>query len=110
MATQTAAITAVDRGLISLALMLSDLPAVAEEWDELSEAERASWSLDWDQEMGALPVVLVPAYRDGRMTDTQAANYRELWLRLGAGLPTIRRLNLWRPPMALAPGSGDHAP
>lgn len=104
MATQTAVITAVERGLNSLALMLDDLPAVVEEWNELSAAERASWSLDWDQEMGALQTLLARSFDEGRMARAEAARYRALWAKICAALPAIQRLGLSCPPMALAPG------
>jgi hypothetical protein len=103
MATQTAVITAVERGLNSLTLMLDDLPAVAEEWNELGEAERASWSLDWDQEMGALQTLLVRSFDEGHMDGDEGARYRALWGQISAALPAIRQLGLSCPPMILAP-------
>src|SRR6266542_7171539 len=42
----------IEIGLKSLRLMLDDLPEVARDWPQMSDAERASWSLDWDQVIG----------------------------------------------------------
>ncbi len=49
MATRLAIDQRVEIELKSLRLMLGDLPEVAQEWDELSDGERVSRSLDWDQ-------------------------------------------------------------
>lgn len=80
--------------LEALRAMLDDLPDVAREWSALSAAERASWSLDWDQAMGALDAVLEPAYQDGTMSSEQQARYREILTDLEAALPNIHTLRL----------------
>ena len=101
MATQAAASRRVSTELESLRLMTGDLAEVAAEWPELSGAERASWSLDWDQIMGSLEVVLDPAYRGGSMTPDQQERYRELLSRLRDGMPTLECLGLQRPSIRL---------
>ncbi len=110
MATRSAIDQRVEVDLESLHLMLGDLPEVAQEWDELSDGERVSWSLDWDQLMGALKVTLDPYYRSGDMTADQRARYREILRQLQEALPLIQRLRLYPPPVPLeepsAPASG----
>lgn len=101
MATQTAASSRVSLELESLRLMIGDLADVAAEWPELSGAERASWSLDWDQIMGSLEVVLEPAYRAGLMTPDQQARYGDLLCRLRNRTPTLEWLGLQRPSIPL---------
>jgi len=80
--------------LEALGSMLADLPDVAREWPDLSAAERASWSLDWDQAMGALQAVLGPAYSDANMSSEQQACYRKVLADLQTALPHIRTLQL----------------
>lgn len=54
--------------LEALLANVADLPEVAEEWPELPDGERVSWSLDWDQLMlSCLPHVHL-VYRTGRVT------------------------------------------
>ena len=103
MATQTAASARVDLELESMRLMIDDLADVATEWPELSGAERAAWSLDWDQVMGSLEAVLDPAYRVGSMTPDQQERYRELLSRLRDETPTLECLGQQRPTIPLEP-------
>ncbi len=60
----------VDRLLWTVLTDLNDLPEVLEERErgELSEYERDVLSLEWDNDMHHLRVVLAPAYRAGQMT------------------------------------------
>lgn len=87
--------------LHSLRLMIGDLPEIAQEWVELADGERVSWSLDWDQVMGGLQVILAPRYRAREMTAEQEARYRELLRRLEETLPVIESLRLTLPPVLL---------
>jgi hypothetical protein len=91
----------IDIRLEALRAMLADLPAVIQEWPELTDAERASWSLDWDQMVGAIAVVIDPAYRSGRMRGEQRKCYRAVLARLRAVLPELRALHLAVPRIAL---------
>ena len=108
MATRLATDRRIEIELKSLRLMFGDLPEVAQEWAELSDGERVSWSLDWDQLMGALKVTLDPYYRSGAMTDDQRTRYRAILRQLHEALPLIERLRLYPPPVPLeapdAPG------
>lgn len=103
MATQTPVSSRVTLELESVRLMIGDLADVAAEWPELSGAERASWSLDWDQIMGSVESVLDPAYRAGSMTRDQQEQYRDLLGRLRDGTSTLERMGLQRPTPALQP-------
>ena len=75
MVAETATFRRVDIELKSLLLMLGDLPDVAEEWEQLPDAEQASWSLDWDQAMGGLKVILVD--RHTSIDELRVASGRE---------------------------------
>lgn len=87
--------------LEALRAMLADLPDVIREWPLLTEAERSAWSLDWDQLMGSLEVVLDPAYRSGTMRREQRDHYLELIARLREVLPSLCALQLASPPIPL---------
>ena len=101
MATRLAIDQRVEIELKSLRLMLGDLPEVAQEWDELSDGERVSWSLDWDQIMASDLTVLDRHFRAGEMTTEQEVHYRTLLCELNAMLPTIQRLRLYPPTVPL---------
>lgn len=90
-----------DVRLEALRALLADLPEVARDWPHLTDAERTSWSLDWDQIMGALGAVLDPAYRGGTMPDEQRSRYREALAGLRAALPCVRTLKLAVPKIPL---------
>jgi hypothetical protein len=83
--------------LRSLRLMLGDLPGIAAEWEELPDGERAGWSHDWDQIMGAFEVVLEPAYRAREMNADQVALFEAIRRDLQRALPTIERIGLQAP-------------
>ncbi len=101
MVAKSATAEKVDLELRCLELMLIDLPEVAEEWCELGEGERVSWSHDWDQLMGALEAILYPTYQSGSMTDEQRVQYRQILCTLKASLPIIKRLSLFPPSVPL---------
>ncbi len=103
MVTKTAANSRIETDLESLRLMLGDLPEVADDWARMGEAERVSWSLDWDQVMGGLRVTLDPSYRAGAMTPDQQARYRDLLRRLAEARPLLERLRLQPPSAPLRP-------
>jgi len=81
--------------------MLDDLPEVARDWPQMSDAERASWSLDWDQVIGGDVRLLERQRRSDQMTPDQQARYRDLLCKLKEALPIIERLGLYRPPVQL---------
>jgi hypothetical protein len=82
---------------------VDDLPAWEEAWPTLSDAEQASWSLNWDHVMATYLVDLDEAYRAGTMTSDQQTRYRAVLDRLSRLLPLIERLDLYRPPVPLTP-------
>jgi len=98
-----AAPTATDKrieiGLRSLGRTLRALPEVARAWADMSDGERASWSLDWDQLMGTYLRLLERHYRVGTLTRDQQARYRVLLSKLEAVGPLIARLDLYPPPV-----------
>lgn len=97
MATTTTTTRRVATSLEALSLMLGDLPEVAQEWPQMGKAERASWSLDWDQVIGTHLQVLDQHYHAGAMTLHQQAEYNETRRRLGELLPIVRQLGLFEP-------------
>jgi hypothetical protein len=78
--------------------MVAELSEVADEWDDLEEHDRTSWSLDWDQFVADHLRSFQSQHSGGAMSAEQEARYRLLLRRLEQHLPTIRRLKLWVPP------------
>jgi hypothetical protein len=103
MVAETATRKRIEIELRSLELMLGDLADVAEAWAHLPDAERAAWSLDWDQLMGGLKATLDPAYRNGAMAPDHRERYRGLLGSLEQALPMIDRLRLYRPSVRSKP-------
>ena len=86
--------------LDSLELTVGDLTEVADEWDDLADGERVSWSIDWSNEMSGLQSLARYA-AENALTADQQARYRDLLRRLAGALPIIERLDLYRPPVSL---------
>lgn len=101
MAAPAATSQRIDIGLKSLELMLGDLTEVSQQWGSLSDGERASWSLDWDQLAGGYLPLLERCRRTGKLSPIQAEQYRGLRRTLQEFLPFIRRLGLYPPPSTL---------
>ena len=91
----------IEIGLESVRLMLADLPDVASDWAEISDGERASWSLDWDQVMASDLRELDRLFRSDAMTSDQQDRYRKLLRNLSEAMPLIERLHLYPPPVPL---------
>jgi hypothetical protein len=81
--------------------MIADLPAVSDEWDQMDDMERASWSLDWDQQMYTNLGMLDDYCRSQEMTVEQQQQYRALLRELKIALPILDRLQLCRPTVPL---------
>lgn len=96
MATTTNVQQWIESALETVGLMLGDLGEVADEWDELSEGERAGWSLDWDNEMAKLEH-LAELAGAGLLTPEQLARYRALATRLKAVQAHVERTGLYAP-------------
>jgi hypothetical protein len=101
MDTSTSADGRIEIGLEALRLMIADLPEVAAEWDELSDGERASWSLDWDQLMGSYLYLLDKYYRSQQLTPDQQVRYCTILRRLRESMALIDELQLFPPPVPL---------
>lgn len=101
MATKTEIAGRAERDLESVLLFNRDLPEILEEWDALSDGERASLSLEWDHLMGSYLTELEDYRRAGALSPEQEYSYRRLREELRDNLPVIERLNLYRPPVEL---------
>ena len=89
----------IERALVRLStteLMLGDLPEVAAEWDSLAEGERASWSIEWDNEMAGLAQLSQMA-ACGVLTPDLYSRFRQLLAALNDVAPILDRLNLSSP-------------
>jgi hypothetical protein len=91
----------IDIQLRAIEAALADLPEIVEEWEELPDGERASWSLDWDHLMGSYLIILDRYHTGAEMSEEQNRRYHALRDCLRAALPLIDRLNLYRPPISL---------
>jgi hypothetical protein len=77
MATTTNIQDRVALSLQSIEAMVGDLDQIIAEWQQLSEGERVSWSLDWDNEMAGLEHV--SAYASlGALSDKQYQQFRSI--------------------------------
>ena len=101
MATETTREERIELRLNALLASVGDLPGIAEEWNALGDAERASLSLDWDHLMADYLTELDIDYEDGKMAAGQRARYRELLRKLREAMPIILRLDWYRPPIPL---------
>ena len=86
--------------LVTIGLMLRDLPEVANEWEKIPEGERAAWSIDWSNEMSGL-VRIADFASTGLLTAQQQKSYREALHKLLELLPLVKHLDLYRPPIPL---------
>ena len=96
MATATEAQQRVTAALETATLMVSDLEEIAREWEGLSDGERASWSLDWSNEMSGLERAAEWAV-EGTLTTVQDRKLRALLQRIADARPILDRLNLYAP-------------
>ncbi len=82
--------------------MLEELAEYAPEWDEMPGAERASWSMDWEQFIFFLQDDLDTAYQSSQMTSEQKVRYKELLSKLEEAAPILKKLNLSQAPVSPA--------
>ena len=101
MATTTEISGRVERSLGALLAEVEDLPNVSAEWDQWTEGNRVSYSLDWDHLMADYLTELDGHHRAGDLTPDQQARYLELLQKLKATLPIIHHLNLYPPTVPL---------
>ena len=101
MAASTESQRSIEIGLSSLRLMVLDLPELAEEWEEITGAERASWAHDWDQVIAGDLRILDDLCRSGRLSTEQVAQFKEVLRLLDEAAPLIERLQLYPPEIVL---------
>ena len=101
MASPTAVAARIDRRLHALLAEVRALAGTAEEWDTLSDGERAAIALDWDHLLADYLAELERLCRAGEMTAEQQERYRELLQELQGALPIFDRLGLLPLPIAL---------
>jgi len=101
MAAQTTIGRAISADLEAVRDTADGLESVFPSWTSLSEVERVAWSLDWDQAMASYLPLLDRVFRAGEMTEQEQTQYVMLLGKLKALMPTITRLNLYHPPVAL---------
>ncbi len=89
----------IEVGLKWALVMTSDLPEIADEGPDMSDSERASWSLHWDQMAVGDLRRLARYHRLGEMTRPREARYRHLLHEPRDAMPLIERLQLPRPSM-----------
>ena len=77
-------------------LMLGDLDEMARDWFGLPESERASWSLDWSNEMSGLERAAEEAAA-GTLTPAQERELRALLQRIANAHPILDHMNLYAP-------------
>jgi hypothetical protein len=86
-----------------VAAMVNDLAGVAEEWTTLTDAERASWSLDWDLAMCSNLREIERLGRRGTLPPDQHARFQAILDTLATHQPTIVRLGIAWPAVPLRP-------
>jgi hypothetical protein len=101
MVARTRARQRIEIGLRALEAALDDLPEIVEEWNDLPDGERVSWSLDWDHLMGSYLTLLDEYRHTQQKSNVQAQRYDTVRARLRSAMPHIEYLNLYRPPVSL---------
>lgn len=87
----------IERSLRSLLAEVEDLPALAVDWEQLPESERASIALDWDHLLASYLTELHHAYHAGEMAAEQRVRYQALLRKLRDAEPLMARLDFPRP-------------
>ena len=83
-------------GLRGARLDVEEIPKLAAEWVALDKAERVSWSLNWDQEMGTVEHLVLAAHR-GELDADHQQELDNLVRRLEELVPMIEAMGLWMP-------------
>ena len=102
MATTTALIERIQRGLDGIHAFVGDLPIALAEWDSLNDEGQTVTYLRWDHYMADYLVELDRHYHAGDMLVAQEERYRGLLRLLRQMMPIIETLDLMRPPVSLA--------
>jgi hypothetical protein len=101
MATTTEISGRIERSLHALIAELDWLPNTVAEWDEMSDGEQVSISLDWDHLIADYLTELDEFYRADKMSMEQRERYYVLLQKLRDARPLFERLNLYRPMVSL---------
>ena len=101
MVTETEINSRVETGLYALIAELDWLPNTVAEWDEMSDGEQVSISLDWDHLIADYLTELDEFYRADVMTMNQRERYHILLQKLRDAQPLFEQLNLYRPTVSL---------
>jgi hypothetical protein len=101
MATPAALAQQIDGEIEAIWDMVSEMAEIVDDWWNLPESVRVSWSLDWDQAMGTLLPHVESARQAGQLNAVQETRYHSLLDTLEQLTPTIIRLNLFRPLVSL---------
>ena len=88
-----------DRDFDLVEAMLDELPDVAAHWAALSDGERVSFGLEWDNDMGAIAQFLADHQR-GYLTPAKEARLVAVLRRLRQVRPRLEGLGLYYPPEA----------
>jgi Xaa-Pro aminopeptidase len=94
MPSPTTVATRIDRSLHAMLAEVRALAGTAEEWDTLSDAERAAIALDWDHLLADYLTELDRFFQAGEMTAEQQQHYQALLQQLREALPIFDRLGL----------------
>lgn len=97
MANETTVSRGIDRSLRYDHAMLDELLEVTAEWDEIPEAELASWTMDWHQFAIDKMNRVSEHFANGDMTPDQEASYRRLLQRIDENRELIKRFGLTEP-------------
>lgn len=101
MAAKTDVAERIESGLYALTAEVEWLPNTIKEWDQVSDAERISISLDWDHLLYDYLPELDQFYRGGAMNIIQKARYRQLLWKIRDALPLFQRLGKCDIPVSL---------
>lgn len=88
-----------DRDFDLVEAMLDALPNFAAGWAAMSDGERASFGMEWDNDMGTIAQFLADHHR-GYLTPEQEARLAEVLRRLRQGRALLEGLGLHYPPEA----------
>jgi hypothetical protein len=90
---------------------IEELAATAAEWDTIADGERASFGLEWGNDIGAIHNLMAD-YNRGYLTAAQEAGLFALLRQLRRLRPTVERLGLYYPEIpeleALLRRRGEH--
>jgi hypothetical protein len=87
----------IDQSLRYNHAMMDELLEVTAEWDEIPDAELASWTMDWWQFAYTIIPEITEEYTSGIMTPEQEQKYRKLIQRIEQHRDLIQQFGLTMP-------------